>query len=476
MLFNTFDFLAFFTIVFLVQLALPHRARNLWLLAASWFFYGCWSWKFLLLLIGSTVFDYCCSRAIGAATSPVKRRWLLAAGCCVNLSVLGFFKYFNFFIESAHHLLAQFGMSGSPWLLRIVLPVGVSFYTFQSISYYVDVYRRQVEPLRNYFDFALYISFFPQLVAGPIERGRTFAPQMLKRPPFSWDNFHDGIWLALKGLFKKAVIADNLAPIVSGVFSNAHPSGPEVLLGVYAFAFQIYGDFSGYTDIARGTARMLGYNLRLNFRLPYFAVNPSDFWHRWHISLSSWLRDYLYIPLGGNRGGLAGTCRNLMITMILGGLWHGAAWTFVLWGVFHGVLLVAFRLFSDWRARRGDGKAGAPLAVGSLQWIVRVLVMFQITCFGWLIFRAQNLAQVAEMTKALFRPWYVTADFWQRAWQVGILCVPLVAVQYFEEASGNLNFIRNVSFVPRACIYAATLFALLAIGDFGGREFIYFQF
>ncbi|HEY3964474.1 MAG TPA: MBOAT family O-acyltransferase [Planctomycetaceae bacterium] len=338
------------------------------------------------------------------------------------------------------------------------------------MSYTIDVYRRRLKPLRNFFDFALYVSLFPQLVAGPIERGQHLARQVTRKTPVSIADIYDGAWLILKGLFKKAVIADNLAPLVDEVFNNSAPDGFEVLLAVYAFAFQIYGDFSGYSDMARGTARFLGYDLMLNFRLPYFAVDPSDFWSRWHISLSSWLRDYLYIPLGGSRGGAFRTCRNLMLTMLLGGLWHGAAWTFVLWGAFHGVILVAFRLLSE------HGVVTPPARKASFNWTLRVILMFHVTCVSWLLFRAASFAQLSNLVAALANPWSVTELSLHYAWKLAVLCIPLLFVHFAEEITGDLNLVRRLSFVPRSFVYAMTVCGLLALGSFGGREFIYFQF
>ena len=366
--------------------------------------------------------------------------------------------------------MSSFGLSAPQCHLNIVLPVGVSFYTFQALSYTIDVYRRRLKPLRNFFDFALYVSLFPQLVAGPIERGQHLARQVTRKTPVSIADIYDGSWLILKGLFKKAVIADNLAPIVDEVFNNSAPGGFEVLLAVYAFAFQIYGDFSGYSDMARGTARYLGYDLMLNFRLPYFAVDPSDFWSRWHISLSSWLRDYLYIPLGGSRGTSFQTCRNLLLTMLLGGLWHGAAWTFVLWGAFHGVILVAFRLLSE------QGIVTPPTRKASFHWLLRVILMFHLTCVSWLLFRAGSFAQLSNLVAALGNPWTVTDLSLHYAWKVALLCVPLLFVHFAEEFTGDLNLVRRLSLVPRSLVYATTVCALLALGSFGGREFIYFQF
>lgn len=472
MLFNSFDFLLFFTLVFGIQLALPHRPRNVFLVLASYFFYACWDWRFAGLMLATTVVDYTVSHAIFRTGVATRRRRLVAVSVLFNLGILAYFKYVNFFADSMQRVLGGLGVEVQPWHLGVILPVGISFYTFQAMSYTIDVYRGRLRPLDRFIDFALYVSLFPQLVAGPIERGEHLAPQVTRKRISSWTDVQDGSWLILKGLFKKAVIADNLAPIVDAVFSQPSWTGPQVLIGVYAFAFQIYCDFSGYTDMARGLAKLLGYDLMLNFRLPYFAIDPSDFWRRWHISLSSWLRDYLYIPLGGGRGGLKATSRNLMVTMLLGGLWHGAAWTYVVWGLYHGALLVAFRVF-----RRLSAVSAAPRCpVGSTQWVMSVVVMFHLTCLGWLLFRATSLTQAGAMFASLTGPWTLAPRDLENVWQLVVLCGPLVLVQLAQEAAGNLNLIGSLSILPRSVAYAAIVIAVLTLGHFGGREFIYFQF
>lgn len=466
MLFNSFDFLVFFVVVFAVQLALPHRSRNLFLLAASYFFYGCWNWKFLALIALSTVIDFYCSKQIVASQEQRKRKLMLCISVVANLGILAYFKYAGFFADSLQQLI---GVELSSFTRNIVLPAGISFYTFQTMSYTIDVYRGEVDRLKRFSDFALYVAFFPQLVAGPIERGSKLAPQIEQGPRTTLLGFQSGSWLIVKGLFKKAVIADNLAPVVSDVFNAPDPNAAQVLIGVYAFAFQIYGDFSGYTDIARGVARMMGYDLILNFRLPYFATNPSDFWQRWHISLSSWLRDYLYIPLGGNRGGSWFTYRNLMITMLLGGLWHGAAWTFVLWGAYHGAILIGHRLFQK----------AFPLSDKWLQrtYLLRVLAMFHFTCLGWLIFRADSVSQVGTMLGNLAAmDFALSITDSQNLWQLALLGVPLLIGQSLQEYTKNLNFYSHLSLLPRTAIYSGVVLAIITLGSFGQQQFIYFQF
>ena len=466
MLFNSFDFLLFFSVVFVVQRVLPHRLRNLFLLAASCFFYACWNWKFLGLVWITICTDYFVSRQIEQTEDLKTRRRWLTLSCCINLGILGFFKYANFFAESATTLIQDNGLPVHPVVLKIVLPVGISFYTFQSMSYTIDVYRRRMPALRNLFDYALYVTVFPQMVAGPIERGVHLATQIHRKTIPPSEDLQQGSWLVLKGLFKKSVMADNLAIFADQVFSGEPANGLEVLLGTYAFAFQIYGDFSGYTDIARGVGRMMGYDFMLNFKRPYLATDPSDFWQRWHISLSSWLRDYLYIPLGGNRGSTLATCRNLMITMLLGGLWHGAAWNFVIWGAFHGLLLTGFRLLG----RRSVSACLTPL------WWLQVILMFHLTCVGWLIFRVSSVAQLSTMAGALISGWQVTVLSSQMLWCLVLLALPVMLMQVGEEVSGNSSLVHRFSIVPRTAVYLTMMTAILTLGSFGGREFIYFQF
>ena len=355
MLFNSYQFALFFATVLTAYSAGCHkrpRIQIVLLLASAYYFYACWNPKFLSLLIGSTIMDYACGLWVDRVDDPRRRQGVVALSMALNLGILGYFKYFHFFAESLQGLLALSGVSIPLEHLEVVLPIGISFYTFQSMSYVIDVYRRQIKPTRNLVEFATFVSFFPHLVAGPIMRPTTLLPQVASRRPFNLDQFYAGAYLIFWGLVKKVVVADNLALVVNELFGRSRSlDGGLALLAIYAFAFQIYADFSGYTDIARGVAKCLGFELALNFKLPYFATSPKDFWDRWHISLSHWLRDYLYISLGGSRRGTLLTYRNLMLTMILGGLWHGAAWTFVIWGLYQGVLLVSHRVASPWLGR-----------------------------------------------------------------------------------------------------------------------------
>jgi len=386
MLFTEPRFALFFLVCFTLRWLLPgYGLQKSFLLASSYVFYGAWDWRFLFLLAGCTLTDYWIGRAIGAAsTQRVRRAWLVAS-LVSNLGVLGLFKYFNFFVSSGASLLTWLGLAVSAHTLEIVLPVGLSFFTFQSISYVMDVYRGQLAPMRNFRDYAMFVSFFPQLVAGPIVRASDFLPQLERPPLFADVQFRRCLALVFVGYFKKACIADNIAAVIDPVFAGPSGYGPgDVLLAAVGYSIQIYCDFSGYTDMAIGIAGMLGYRLALNFDAPYLSTNIRDFWRRWHMSLSSWLRDYLYIPLGGGRGSSARVYANLMITMGLGGLWHGANMTFVLWGLLHGFALCAYRALSaSGRGARLVGWPGAAL----FGWLVTFV--WVVGCFA--LFRCPNL-------------------------------------------------------------------------------------
>ncbi len=388
MIFNSFQFVVFFTVVIALYWRLDLRWQNRFLLVMSYVFYGWWDWRFLGLLAFSTVVDFFVGRALGRTSAKTTRKRLLWVSMGVNLGVLGFFKYFGFFASSLENMLE---VAGVPWLaptLGVVLPVGISFYTFQSMSYTIDVYRRDLKPVERFDDFALYVSYFPQLVAGPIERATRLMPQITTaraRPGRS--DVANSLALIVVGLVKKVVVADIAADVTNDVFSRSGEAGViELLLGVYCFALQIYGDFSGYSDMARGVSGLLGINLIVNFDQPYFSPTVTQFWRRWHISLSNWLRDYLYIPLGGNRQGPRRTYINLALTMLLGGLWHGAAWTFVVWGALQGIYLMAERRL-DW----GDAPSGRVALVG------RTFLTFNLICFAWIFFRAESFGQAADV-------------------------------------------------------------------------------
>jgi len=477
MTFNSFEFAVFFTIVVGTYWLLTHRLQNLFLLVASYVFYAGWDWRFLSLLFVSTCIDYVvalriyAAKTTGNAGAPTRRKLWLTASICAQLGILGFFKYFNFFTDSFVELMHALGLEVSPVILRIVLPVGVSFYTFQTMSYTIDVYRGKMLPTKRFLDFALFVAFFPQLVAGPIERAALLLPQVTHPRRFSGSQFVDGLQLIFLGLFKKIYVADHLAPLVDQVFCSGSASGGDVLFGVYAFALQIYCDFSGYSDVARGCAKCLGMELMLNFDHPYIAESPSEFWRRWHISLSTWLRDYLYIPLGGNRRGPANTRRNVMLTMLLGGLWHGAAWKFVLWGVYHGLLLILFRP----RLAPGLGDRRLSSLRSQAGRVFRILLMFHLTCFGWLLFRAQSVAQIGAMVHSLATAW--TPLSLELVRPLIIFGGPLLIVEALQLAAGRED-LHRLSAVPEwtRCVGYSILFYLLAFHGAASQSFIYFQF
>lgn len=387
MTFNSLQYAAFLPIVLLIYWQLPRRPQNVVLLVASYVFYGAFDWRFLGLLCLSTVTDYTVGRLLEVTEDPRRRKQIFAVSLCVNLGILGFFKYFNFFTSDGARFLGHLGLHLAPPVLRILLPVGISFYTFHGMSYTFDVFRRDIEPTHSLLDFAVFVAFFPQLVAGPIGRAHLQLPQFGRdRTPPDWTQVRRAVFLILLGLFKKIAIADMLAPYVDNAFR--HPAGTSfigLIVGVWAFAFQIYGDFAGYSDIARGSAFLLGIELPENFNQVYFSRSITEFWRRWHISLSNWLRDYLYIPLGGNQHGEVQTYRNLMLTMLIGGLWHGAALTFIVWGGLHGLYLVVERRFT--RVRGEDWRR--PWSLRSD--LLRTVVTFQLAALAWVFFRAASI-------------------------------------------------------------------------------------
>jgi len=405
MLFHTAQYAVFLAIVLsLSGLLVRHRkAREAMLLVASWIFYAAWNVKYLGLILFSTVIDYIIGAEIHRSHDRRWRKALLVASLVANLGVLAVFKYYDFFVENLAALLQLWGLHPSLPVLDVILPVGISFYTFQSMSYTIDIYRGQLEPRKSVMEFALFVAFFPQLVAGPIVRAREFLPQLDRKPGATQHQTGSGIYLILKGLIKKVAIGDILAVyLVDPVFANPVGYGTlAIAAAVYGFKFQIYNDFSGYTDIARGTGRLLGYEFPINFRSPFKAATITDYWRRWHITMGSWFRDYVFFPLGGSKGGLAKTCRNTFITMALVGLWHGAAWTFVLWGCYHGTLLTLSIAKNFVRARlRPDAPTG-PDGWSPTGHFLRVAAMFHVTMLGGLIFRAPDLETTGEMVRRL---------------------------------------------------------------------------
>ena len=477
MVFTSLHYVLFLAVVYPLYRVLPHRAQNAMLLVASYYFYGSWDWRFLSLLLGSTVVDFLVGLYLGrpdGTVTPGRRRLALILSLIFNFGMLGFFKYFEFFEESLVALGAAVGWHFDPFTLNVILPIGISFYTFMTVSYVIDVYRREIQPTTHLLDFALFVAYFPHLVAGPILRASLLLPQIARPRTITSHQVASGLWLIGWGCFQKMYVADNLGPVVDSVFGpSSTPSGADVVVAAWAFAFQIYGDFAGYSNIARGTSRMMGIELNVNFLFPYFVISPQEFWRNWHISLSTWLRDYLYIPLGGNRGGSWNTHRNLLITMTLGGLWHGAAWTFVVWGIYQGLVLVIARVIGQWAAR-----AGIIIREGvNLPRVALAFVMFQVTCLGWLIFRAESIGQAGRLTRLIVTDFRVTATTVDSLLLPLLQVVaPLLLVHAYQARRGTEDAPFHWPMAARYALYGAVFYLVLLWGDFEGAQFIYFQF
>jgi alginate O-acetyltransferase complex protein AlgI len=475
-IFNSLDFAVYLLVVLVVYYRLPLRAQNVWLLVVSYFFYGYWDWRFCLLIAFSTLVDYVTALRMHRPGAN-KNRWLLVS-VLSNLSILAFFKYFGFFVDSVQSALQALGWHVGRPALEVILPVGISFYTFQSIAYTVDVWRGELKPVRSLVDFALYVIFFPQLVAGPIERADRLIPQIEKPRTVNAERWASGLSLILHGLFMKIVIADNAAPFVQRCF--AFPgiySSLGLLIGVYLFALQIYADFSGYSNIARGVARLLGFELMVNFEQPYFATNITEFWRRWHISLSTWLRDYLYIPLGGNRRGARRTYVNLLLTMLLGGLWHGAAWTFVIWGALHGVFLALHKWYSS--LRRPGVAAGSGTLLGKL---AGGLLTFHLVCLAWIFFRAQSVDAAWDYLGALFSVQGPLLDrqnpgkVLEPGLVLALMSAAVIWLDWPVRRAGDHDVLQTRHWLMRGTAYSALAAAILLFGGEDEVAFIYFQF
>ncbi len=467
MLFNQLEFIFFFVLVMaFCRFVKNHRLKKLFLLAGSYYFYAYWDWRFLSLILISTLVDYTAGLALARTDAPRLRKVCLLVSLMTNLGLLGFFKYFGFFVESLAAALAPLNLEVST--LNIILPVGISFYTFQTLSYTIDIYRKRLEPCTDFFDFALFVAFFPQLVAGPIVRASDFLPQLKTAPKMNWTRTYLGFRQFVFGLFKKVYIADGIASFVDLVFANAGIyDAPTTWLAVFGYSVQIYCDFSGYSDMAIGAARILGYDFGENFRHPYIASSIQDFWRRWHISLSTWLRDYLYIPLGGSRIGRVRTHVNLMLTMLLGGLWHGAAWNFVFWGALHGSALAVCRFWAErWPAKDPET---APAARKLLGWASTMLVVM----VAWVFFRSESFGQSWLMLHQMFAP--AEGIRWLPVFP--IFAILIVVGGHLLHAIGRE---RLLDLRPNTVTAPAVLFSLIWLAlvyypkDF--KPFLYFQF
>lgn len=478
MLFNSLDFALFLPLVFLLYWFVGRRQlhlQNLFLVLASYFFYACWDWRFLSLIFFSTILDFTIGLALGRQEESWQRKGLLWLSVAGNIGILGFFKYYNFFVQSFTEAFALFGLKLHLGTLNIILPVGISFYTFQTLSYTIDIYRKRLEPTKDFIAFAGFVSFFPQLVAGPIERATHLLPQFLTRRVFNYPLAVDGTRQILWGLFKKVVVADNCAVVVDLVFQNPGAySGSTLLLGAVFFAFQIYGDFSGYSDISIGTARLFGFELKQNFSFPYFSRDIAEFWRRWHISLSTWFRDYLYIPLGGSRGSTWNQVRNIFIIFIVSGFWHGANWTFLLWGGLNALCFLPLLLS---RKNRVHLDVVAKNKVfPTLKETFQMLFTFGITVMAWIFFRAESVAHALLYLKGIFEsslfsfpslsPLYV--------W-FGIIVMLLLEWIHRDKQHGLQLNNDKIAQPLRWVIYAVLSFSIaIFMGE--ANPFIYFQF
>lgn len=475
MLFNSLEFLLFLpTVFFLYWFVFKNqlRAQNVLLLVASYIFYGWWDWRFLSLIIASTFLDYFVAIQLGKTAISKKRKLLLGISLVGNLGMLGFFKYYNFFVSSWIEAWSSVGISMEASTLNIILPVGISFYTFQTLSYTIDVYRKEMEPTKNFIDFAAFVTFFPQLVAGPIERASHLLPQFYKNRTFDYQNAVDGVKLIIWGMFKKVVVADNCAFFVNKIFENpeAYSSG-ELFVGMVFFAFQIYGDFSGYSDIAIGLSKLFGFDLMVNFKFPYFSRDIAEFWRRWHISLSTWFRDYIYIPLGGSKGTQWFQIRNVMIIFLVSGFWHGANWTYVVWGLFHALMFLPLLLFNVNRSH---------LITKSYGWLdfAKIGVTFLVVCIGWVFFRADSISDAFQYLAHLFELKNLGLSLFYKTnanlmiFALSVLAVGILSMQ-------ELLWVTKKRELPKISAFGALLLVLLIffMGSFKNQmDFIYFQF
>ncbi|MBR5287121.1 MAG: MBOAT family protein [Clostridia bacterium] len=475
MIFNSLSFLMFFPIVTLAYFTLPRRVRPAWLLAASYYFYMCWNARYAMLIAGSTLITYGCGLLIERADARLIKRLIMAAGLGSNLAILGFFKYYGFFTDVLGRVLALAGISLHVPAFDVLLPVGISFYTFQALGYMLDVYFGKIRAERSLLRYALFVSFFPQLVAGPIERSENLLRQVNEEHRFSFRAARDGVLIMMLGFFEKLVIADRASMYVNAVYDNWHAAaGWQILLATVVFAFQIYGDFSGYSHIAIGAAKILGFDLMDNFRQPYFASSVRDFWRRWHISLSTWFRDYLYIPLGGSRCGHVRRMTNLMITFLVSGLWHGASLSFVVWGGLNGALQVL------------EGLLPKPAKkAGGVRRVCKTLCTFVLIDLTWLFFRANAASTAVRMllrcVKSFDAAAYATGFSAAQAAALTVGIAVLLAIDMIHERGKTLTaWLDRRNLVMRGALMLLAILAIVVFGVWGpgydAQAFIYFQF
>jgi alginate O-acetyltransferase complex protein AlgI len=479
MLFNSIEFAIFLPIVFLLYWFTTKgnfKLQNILLLVSSYFFYGCWDWRFLFLLIFSTLLDYITGIKMYNATNlNLKKGWFWLS-ICINLGFLGVFKYYNFFAETFAEGITHLGFQANPWTLRIILPVGISFYTFHGLSYVIDIYKNRIKPERNFINYSVFVCFFPLLVAGPIERATHLLPQILKKREFESNKAVDGLRQILWGLFKKIVIADNCATYVNQIFNSYQTqSGSTLLIGAVFFAFQIYCDFSGYSDIAIGTARLFGIELLRNFAYPYFSRDIAEFWRRWHISLTTWFRDYLYIPLGGSRGGKVQVVRNTFIIFLVSGFWHGANWTFLAWGAFHALLFLPLILLQ--RNRKNTNSVAQGRKLPTLKELVQMTSTFFLVVIGWIFFRSESIGHAVDYIGRMFDRSLMEMPVYNVGMSKTIFgIVFLMSVEWVQR---NKKHGLEISFIPSHIVKWSVYYVIIAIIlEYGAnsQSFIYFQF
>ena len=481
MLFNSLDFAIFLPIFFLLYWFITPKnlkLQNSLIVLASYVFYGWWDWRFLSLIIFSTLVDYTIGQSLRNEQQQSKRKVLLWTSIIVNLGFLGFFKYYNFFLENFIDAFSLFGMQINANSLNIILPVGISFYTFQTLSYTIDVYRKNLEPTKDFIAFSAFVCFFPQLVAGPIERATNLLPQFYKKRTFEYHKAVDGMRQILWGLFKKVVIADNCAEFANLIFNNsADMNGSTLLLGAIFFTFQIYGDFSGYSDIAIGTSRLFGFDLKQNFATPYFSRDIAEFWRRWHISLSTWFRDYLYIPLGGSRGGTWMKVRNTFAIFLVSGFWHGANWTFIVWGALNAIYFIPLLLTNNNRKNLGVVAEGKLLP--SFRETFSILTTFSLTVFAWIFFRAEDLSHAISIISEIFSDSiFDSLDIYGKRNALFTLLIIIIFIviewngrkkAFALESIFNNKYCRWITYLILICV-------IILFKNSDSSEFIYFQF
>ena len=472
MLFNSIEFLIFLPIVFILYWFVFNnnlKAQNSLILVSSYIFYGWWDYRFLSLIFLSTIVDFIVGLNIPEQDSERKKKLLLWCSILFNLGVLGFFKYYNFFVVSWIDLFSSIGYEiKSVWSLNIILPVGISFYTFQTMSYTIDVYRKKLEPTKDFILFASFVSFFPQLVAGPIERASNLLPQILKKRSFKYAQGIQGFRLIIWGMFKKVVIADSLAPIVDGIFNNYQDFGGGTLwMGAIYFGVQIYCDFSGYSDIAIGTSKLFGFELMSNFKFPYFSRNIGEFWRRWHISLSTWFRDYLYIPLGGSKHGKLRSIRNIFVIFLVSGFWHGANWTFIVWGLYHSILFLPSFMFNTNR-NYTSSIIGENSFLPTLKEFLQVGITFLLVSIGWVFFRSENINNSFKFLNQMFTDFSFKSEF---EWlNIYLLC--FIIIEFLIRKNERL---KEKYFNYDWIVFSILM--ILILDKFGSiSNFIYFQF